>query len=162
MNSWAVIIDIVILFLAVLVLGLNSASYRNSKRLVGKVKAQWRLRFNLAFPWEWLRFVLFLGSLAGAAVIAARRPLDVDSFGSLALACLVLAFFPRYNFIVVGSEGLLDRWIFIPWASVKERRLVEERGRRYLMLKIADEPGPGAVERLRRIRVPGNVSLVLD
>jgi hypothetical protein len=162
MSSSALTIDIIILVLAIAAFAANLISYRNSKRLVGDVKAKWALRFNLAFPWEWLRIILLLGILAIAVLVAIERPPDVDSFGSLALAFLVLAFFPRNNCVVVGSAGLLDRRVFIPWTSVKEKRLVEERGRRYLELKIAAEPGTGAAEHLRRIRVPGNVSLVLD
>ncbi len=162
MSSSAIIIDIVILVLAVLMLFVNWISYRNSKRLVGDVRAKWKLHFNLAFPWEWLRLVFLLGSLAAAVTVAIKRPLDIDSFGSLALVCLVLSFFPRNNFIVVGSSGLLDRWIFIPWTAVTDKRLVEDRGRRYLELRISSEPEGGRPEQTKRIRVPGNVSLVLD
>lgn len=162
MTRTAIVLDSVVFILAVVAFILNLASFRRSRKLVGRVQAQWSERFNPAYPGEWLRWALLVGVLGMAVALFFLRPASIDPYWSLGLVFLILAFFPRNNFIVVGEAGLLDRSVFIPWSSVRERRIVEERGRRYLEIKVA--PGDDGVTpvKTRRIRVPGNVSLVLE
>jgi hypothetical protein len=163
MTRTAIILDSAVFVLAVIVFALSLKSYRRNKRLVGRVQAQWSIRFNLAYPWEWLRWLSLFGLLGLAAALLVLKPAVIDPYGALALVFLVLAFFPRNNFVVVGEAGILDRSVFVPWTAVRERRIVEDRGRRYLEIKAASgrEGAAGPIQ-ARRIRIPKNISLVLE
>ena len=162
MTRTTIILDSAVLVLAVIAFILNLNAYRRSKRLVGRVRAEWSIRFNLSYPWEWLRWLLLLALLAIVVFALVARPAAYDAYWSLAVVCLALAFFPRNNFIVIGEAGLLDRSVFLPWTSIREKKIVEDGGRRYLELKIASGGNGTAIAETRRIRVPANVSLVLD
>ena len=162
MTRTAIILDSVVFVLALAAFVLNLRSYRKSKRLVGRVEAQWSVRFNLAYSWEWLRWVCLVGVLGVAVALIYLRPAAVDPYWSLGLVLLVLAFYPRSTFVVVGDAGLLDRSVFVPWSSVRERKVVEDKGRRYLEVKIeSGRDGTSPVE-TRRIRLPKDVSLTME
>lgn len=162
MTSTATIIDAALLALAAVLFILNYRGYRARKRLVGTVRAEWSLRFHLAFPWEWARLAALVVCLASAITVAVTRSPAEDPFGPAVILALVLAFFPRNNFVVIGSAGVLDRWIFIPWERITNKRVVETGGRRYLELEITPEDGDSREVRTKRLRVPRDVSLVLD
>ncbi len=162
MTRTAIILDVIVFVLAIAAFFLNLASFRRGKRLVGVVRAQWSVRFNLSYPWERLRWLFLAGLFGTAAVLVFLRPAVSDPYWSLGLVLLVLAFYPRNNIIVVGDAGLLDRSVFVPWSSVRERRVVEEKGRRYLEIKMGSgEDGTGPL-RMKKIRIPENVSLTLE
>jgi hypothetical protein len=141
---------------------INLGAYRKSRQRVGEIKAHWRVRFNFAFPENWLILALVLGYLAVCAVLLARSPASVAGYHGLVVLAIGFSFFPRFNFVDIGSKGILDRWIFIPWEAVSERWVVEDRGRRRLELRIVPAAGLETNKRTRSIRVPRNVSLVLD
>jgi MFS superfamily sulfate permease-like transporter len=162
MSKPQVIIDAVVLAAAVAAFIINLRFLRRGKRRVGRVVAQWRIRFNLSLPWEWLRLALLLALIVLVLTLWRTKPLSGDWLGTLAVALLVAAFFPRDNHVIVGTRGVLDRWRFVPWSSVEGRRLVEDRGRRILELRVRPDRtsrNPGGT---RRIRVPWNVALDLD
>ncbi len=162
MTRTAIVLDSVVFILAVIAFILNLSSFRRSRKLVGRVQAQWSERFNPAYPRERLRWVFLIGVLGMAVALFFLRPASADPYWSLGLVFLILAFYPRNNFVVIGDAGLLDRSVFIPWSSVRERRIVEEKGRRYLEIKVASDQDGMTPVRTRRIRVPGNVSLMLE
>lgn len=162
MNRFFIIFYSALAAAAVSILVFNIRAYRQSKVRVGQVRTHWRIRFNFAFPENWLILILVLGYLAVCAVLLVTRPKAIDGYHWLVILMLGMAFYPRFNFVDIGSEGVLDRLVFIPWSAVCERRVVEDRGRRYLELRIVPGPGVDTGQRLRRIRVPKNISLVLD
>jgi len=154
--------DIGLFILAVPVFVHNLKAYRRNVERLGSIQARWSIRYDLSLGENRFRLILLLLLIVLWVVLLSRRPGLVPWVDGLAIIVLSLAFFPRYNFIVVGSEGVLDRWIFIPWTSVRERRIVEDRGRKRLELRLAPEPGSGGAGRVKVIRVPPDVSLVLD
>jgi hypothetical protein len=147
---------------AVAIFVFNLRAYHQSRTRVGEVRAHWTIRFNFAFPENWLILALVLGYAAVCAVLLITKPRSIDGYHWLVILMVGMAFYPRFNFVDIGTEGVLDRRIFIPWSAVNERRVVEDKGRRYLELRITPGPGVETGQRLKRIRVPKNISLVLD
>lgn len=162
MSRFWIFLDGGLLILSALIFIVNVKAYRRNKKRVGRIRAQWRIRFNFAFKESRFLLVLLLALLAVGAALLCAGPGLITGLDGLTILCLGLAFFPRYNFVAIGTEGILDRWVFIPWKSVKQKRVVEDRGRRYLELKVTAWPGSQTDDRLMRIRVPGDVSLILD
>jgi len=141
---------------------INLRAYRKNRTRVGEIKAHWRIRFNFVFPENWFILALVLGYLAVCIVLLGTNPKSIAGYHWLVILALGLSFFPRYNYVDIGSKGLLDRWVFIPWEAVSERWVIEDNGRKYLELRIMPLAGLETDRRIRRVRIPKNVSLVLD
>jgi hypothetical protein len=151
-----------LLGLAVASFFINLSAYRMNRARVGEIKVHWRIRFNFAFPESWLILALVLGYLAVCAALLAGNPGSIAGTHWLVMLALGFSFYPRYNFVEIGTKGILDRHIFIPWEAVSEKRVVEDNGRRRLELRIIPAPGLETGRRMMRIRIPKNVSLVLN
>lgn len=141
---------------------INWSVYRKNRARVGEIKVHWRIRFNFAFPENWFILALVLGYLAVCIALLAANPKSIAGYHWLVMLALGLSFFPRYNFVDIGSKGVLDRRVFIPWQAVSERRVIEDNGRRRLELRIIPAAGLETDRRMIKIRIPKNVSLVLD
>lgn len=141
---------------------INLSVYRKNRARVGEIKAHWRIRFNFAFPENWFILALVLGYLAVCIVLLAANPKSIAGYHWLVILALGFSFFPRFNFVDIGTKGILDRWVFIPWEAVRERWVVEDNGRRRLELRIVPAAGLETDRRTRSIRIPKNVSLVLN
>jgi len=154
--------DLSLIILSAVIFAANLKTLKRNRARLGRVQASWRLGFNFALPGSRLRAVLLLVPAAAGAVWLNSQPGSVKWLDALSFVCLGLAFYPRYNFAAVGREGVLDRWVVIPWESVGEKRVVEEGGRRHLELRLKPEPVGRAEAKVVRIRVPSDVSLTLD
>ncbi len=161
MTSSQILIDGVVLLTAVILFWLSLRKYHERKKRVGTVWAAWSLWLNPSLPWGWVRLAALLVGVGAASFVFLARPLGADPLGGAVFIALVLAFYPCNSFFVIGSEGVLDRWVFIPWDRIRSKQVVEMKSRRYLELEIAPEAGRQTAFQIIRRRVPEGISLDL-